>query len=234
MASTTLSAPCAAPHAPPLLMHSDSGRLKALVFDGSGATPELKTAIDEADLALVSVPPGENGDAVLTAFGDALRQARRLAVDRLSVRPIGVYGSRDGAWVDEETPARPGSARSRERAAAEQAWQRLGARCRRRSRDPAARRHLRTRPECARADRQRQSPAHCESQARSSIASMWPISPRPSTRPSRARPPAFSTPPMTSRARPASRWYSRRNCWAATRRRKSASPTRAVDVADGL
>ncbi len=110
-----------------LLSAHFAGRLRALVFDGSVATPQVKDAIGEADLALVSIPPNENGDAVLTAFGDALLQARRLrSIVYLST--VGVYGNHDGAWVDEETPARPGSARSRERAAAEQAWQKLAAR----------------------------------------------------------------------------------------------------------
>jgi nucleoside-diphosphate-sugar epimerase len=104
-----------------------AGRLKALVFDGTAATPELRHAIGEADLALVSVPPNENGDPVLAACGDALAHARRLrAIVYLST--IGVYGDRRGEWVDEDTPPEPGSARSRERLAAERAWEQLGAR----------------------------------------------------------------------------------------------------------
>ena len=110
-----------------LLSAHFAGRLRALVFDGAVATPQVKDAIGEADLALVSIPPNENGDAVLTAFGDALLHARRLrSIVYLST--VGVYGNHDGAWVDEETPPRPGSPRSRERAAAEQAWQKLAAR----------------------------------------------------------------------------------------------------------
>jgi len=104
-----------------------AGHLKAYVFDGTSAAPQLRHAVAEADLALVSVPPDENGDPVLAAFGDDLASARRLrAIVYLST--IGVYGDRGGEWVDEETPAKPGSARSRERLAAEQAWQQLGAR----------------------------------------------------------------------------------------------------------
>src|SRR5580704_15978807 len=34
-----------------------SGRLTALIFDGTAATPELRSAIAEADAALVSIPP---------------------------------------------------------------------------------------------------------------------------------------------------------------------------------
>jgi nucleoside-diphosphate-sugar epimerase len=104
-----------------------SGRLKALVFDGSAATPDLRSAIAEADAALVSVPPDDNGDAVLRACGDVLAHARRLrAIVYLST--VGVYGDRGGAWVDEATPPQPGAARSCERLAAEQAWQEFGAR----------------------------------------------------------------------------------------------------------
>jgi nucleoside-diphosphate-sugar epimerase len=104
-----------------------SGRLKALVFDGSLATPDLRSAIAEADAALVSVPPDDKGDPVLCACGEALAHAQRLrAIVYLST--IGVYGDRGGAWVDETTPPQPGAARSRERLAAEQAWLDFGAR----------------------------------------------------------------------------------------------------------
>ncbi len=110
-----------------LLSAHFAGRLRALVFDGSLATPQVKDAIGEADLALVSIPPNGNGDAVLTAFGDVLMHARRLrSIVYLST--VGVYGNHDGAWIDEQTPPQPTSSRSRERVAAEQAWQKLGAR----------------------------------------------------------------------------------------------------------
>ena len=39
---------------------------------------------------------------------------------------VGVYGDRDGAWVDEDTPTQAGSARSRRRVAAEEAWRAFG------------------------------------------------------------------------------------------------------------
>ncbi|MGD0148822.1 MAG: SDR family oxidoreductase [Xanthobacteraceae bacterium] len=103
-----------------------SGRLNVLIFDGSAATAELRSAIGEADAALVSVPPDENGDPVLRACGDVLASAQRLrAIVYLST--IGVYGDRGGAWVDEATPPQPVAARSRERLAAEQAWLDFGA-----------------------------------------------------------------------------------------------------------
>jgi len=104
-----------------------SGRLKALSFDGSSATPDLRSIIAEADAALVSIPPDENGDPALRACADDLAHAQRLrAIVYLST--IGIYGDRGGAWVDETTPPQPGAARSRERLAAEQAWLDFGAR----------------------------------------------------------------------------------------------------------
>jgi nucleoside-diphosphate-sugar epimerase len=104
-----------------------SGRLNALIFDGGTATPDLRSAIAEADAALVSVPPDENGDPVLRACGEVLAHAQRLR-GIIYLSTIGVYGDRGGAWVDETTPPQPGAARSRERLAAEQAWLDFGTR----------------------------------------------------------------------------------------------------------
>lgn len=105
-----------------------AGRLKALVFNGTSANPDVASAIGHADCALVSVPPNENGDPVLATFGDALAHARHLRTI-VYLSTVGVYGDHAGEWVDETTPPKPGSARGRARLDAERAWQRLGARC---------------------------------------------------------------------------------------------------------
>ena len=103
------------------------GTLEAVAFDGAQATPELRDAIARARYALVSIPPGEDGDPVLAAFGDDLAAAENLrSVVYLST--VGVYGDHRGGWVDEQTSVAPASARSRRRLAAEEAWQALGAR----------------------------------------------------------------------------------------------------------
>jgi nucleoside-diphosphate-sugar epimerase len=105
----------------------DSGRMKTLIFDGQQAAPELRSAVREADAVLVSVRPDGTGDPVLRVLaGELTRAANLRSVVYLST--IGVYGDCGGAWVDEATPPRPGSARSRERLAAEIAWQDLGVR----------------------------------------------------------------------------------------------------------
>jgi len=103
------------------------GTLEAVAFDGAQATPELRDAIARARYALVSIPPGEDGDPVLAAFGDDLAAAENLrSVVYLST--VGVYGDHRGGWVDEQSSVAPASARSRRRLAAEEAWQALGAR----------------------------------------------------------------------------------------------------------
>ena len=104
-----------------------AGRLKALVFDGHSASPELLHAVGEADVALISIPQDETGDPTLRACGKAFAHASRLrAIVYLST--IGVYGDRRGDWVDEDSPALPTEARSRARLAAEQVWQDFGRR----------------------------------------------------------------------------------------------------------
>lgn len=104
-----------------------AGAVRAVVFDGVLATPELSGAIAAADYALISVPPDASGDPVLAACGGALAARRNLrSVVYLST--VGVYGDHGGGWVDEQTPPAPRSERSRWRVAAEQAWQQFGAR----------------------------------------------------------------------------------------------------------
>ena len=105
-----------------------AGRLKALVFNGAAANPDVINAIGHANCVLVSVPPAEHGDPVLAAFGDALAHARHIRTI-VYLSTIGVYGDHGGEWVDETTPPKPGSPRSRARLEAEHAWQRVGARC---------------------------------------------------------------------------------------------------------
>jgi nucleoside-diphosphate-sugar epimerase len=102
------------------------GRLRVFAFDGIVPTPDVRSAVGEADLALVSIPQTEKGDPVLAAFGEALAHAKHLrSIVYLST--VGVYGDHAGGWVDETTPPRPDVARSRDRLAAEQAWQKFGA-----------------------------------------------------------------------------------------------------------
>jgi nucleoside-diphosphate-sugar epimerase len=93
----------------------------AVVFDGTG--PLVADALDGITHVLVSIPPGD-GDPVLAHARAALEAARPRWIGYLST--TGVYGNRDGAWVDEGSALRPTSERARRRVAAELDWLRFG------------------------------------------------------------------------------------------------------------
>ena len=63
-----------------------------------GSEDALRTAIAQADAILVSTAPGPDGDPVLAAFRDDLARARPRWLGYLST--TGVYGDRDGGWVE--------------------------------------------------------------------------------------------------------------------------------------
>jgi nucleoside-diphosphate-sugar epimerase len=99
-------------------------RFEILVFDGARADPRIPARLAESDTLLASIAPGEGGDPALEHFARAIAESRWRAIVYLST--VGVYGDCQGAWVDEESATRPGSARSRARLAAEEAWRALG------------------------------------------------------------------------------------------------------------
>jgi nucleoside-diphosphate-sugar epimerase len=83
-------------------------------FDGAAAW------IGQATHVVSTAAPMEAGDPILLRWGEALRAAPASWFGYLST--TGVYGDRQGGWVDEDTPPNPGADRSRRRVAAEQAW----------------------------------------------------------------------------------------------------------------
>lgn len=100
--------------------------LPARVFGPDGHDGTIDADLAASDALLISVPPGTGGDPVLAAYARQIAAAPKLCwIGYLST--IGVYGDHGGAWVDEQTPATPTNARSRERADAEQAWLAFGA-----------------------------------------------------------------------------------------------------------
>ena len=94
-------------------------RLDVHLFDGDALEPEIAARAREADVVLVSVPPGQAGDPVLAAFEDSLRAGRGRVI---YLSTVGVYGDHQGAWIDEETGAASGSERAKARLAAEAGW----------------------------------------------------------------------------------------------------------------
>ncbi|UTD29864.1 SDR family oxidoreductase [Bradyrhizobium sp. WD16] len=99
--------------------------LQLHLFDGRNHDATLARDLATSDAVLVSVPPDDDGDPVLRVYGDDLAAAPSLRwIGYLST--IGVYGDRQGGWVDEASPPTPGEERSRRRLAVEQAWLAFG------------------------------------------------------------------------------------------------------------
>jgi dTDP-4-dehydrorhamnose reductase len=96
-----------------------------ILFDGSRPQPAVSGALAEADHVLVSIPPGETGDPVLSNHRADLAALKPRALVYLST--VGVYGDHGGAWVDEASECRPVSERARARLEAEAGWRRFGA-----------------------------------------------------------------------------------------------------------
>jgi nucleoside-diphosphate-sugar epimerase len=99
-------------------------RITGYMFDAERADPEIARALAKADALLVSIPPDASLDPVLAKFGRLLAQLpQRLKIVYLST--IGVYGDRQGEWIDETRVPMPKLPRSVARLRAEKAWQAL-------------------------------------------------------------------------------------------------------------
>jgi nucleoside-diphosphate-sugar epimerase len=82
--------------------------------------PVGQKALNGITHLLVSVPPDAEGDPVLARHGDAIAAMALSWVGYLST--TGVYGDRQGGWVDEAAALLPTGERGRRRVAAEQGW----------------------------------------------------------------------------------------------------------------
>lgn len=98
---------------------NDLAGLDVHPFSGNPPSRGIVERVRDADVLLVSIPPGSAGDPAIAAFGDVLQGSRRKVV---YLSTIGVYGDHGGAWVDENTPPQATLDRTRMRIAAEQAW----------------------------------------------------------------------------------------------------------------
>lgn len=95
-----------------------TGSAGTLSFDD---TANVRLALADASHVLSTVPPGADGDPVLTAYGDVLA-GKWLGY----LSSTGVYGDTGGAWVDESAPT--GTGRRTARALADADWLALEAR----------------------------------------------------------------------------------------------------------
>lgn len=100
----------------------DRAGVRAYAFDGKTASREIGQALAEVSHVLVTIPPHkEDGDVVLRHFRDALARSSGLRwLGYLST--TGVYGNRDGEWVDESSELKPVFDHQKRRAEAESQW----------------------------------------------------------------------------------------------------------------
>ena len=96
--------------------------LEIVIFDRDHPIGDIDQRLATATHLLSSVPPDERGDPVLDTHGAAIaRSAAQLAwIGYLST--TGVYGDRQGDWVDESSALTPTGERGHRRRAAETAW----------------------------------------------------------------------------------------------------------------
>jgi nucleoside-diphosphate-sugar epimerase len=86
---------------------------------------EAEEAISAATHIVATAAPDERGDPVLARYAAQILVAENLRwIGYLST--TGVYGNRDGGWVDEDSPPAPVSDRALRRVAAERDWAALG------------------------------------------------------------------------------------------------------------
>jgi nucleoside-diphosphate-sugar epimerase len=99
--------------------------ITAHLFDRDRPLADLPTLLADVTDLLSSVPPDAAGDPVIDLHRAEIAPAcQHLAwIGYLST--TGVYGDRDGAWVDESSPLQPSGERGRRRLRAEQAWSAL-------------------------------------------------------------------------------------------------------------
>ncbi len=98
----------------------DATGAKGVLFgDGGKIEP---SELDRTTHLLISAPPRDHGDPVVAAHKDDLiaRKDQLGWIGYLST--TGVYGNRDGGWVDEGSALKPTSDRARRRVEAERQW----------------------------------------------------------------------------------------------------------------
>src|SRR5262249_45032696 len=95
--------------------------IAAQLFDRTRPLADPAAAFRRAAAILSAVPPDDSGDPVPDGQGAALGRAGAAGwVGYLST--TGVYGDREGGWVDESSALCPTGERGRRRVSAEEGW----------------------------------------------------------------------------------------------------------------
>ena len=90
-------------------------------FDGTHLGLTLEPDLLAATHVVQSIPPDENGDAVLNLYKPTLDRAPNLEW-LCYYSTVGVYGDFGGAWIDETATTNPINTRSRFRVEVENQW----------------------------------------------------------------------------------------------------------------
>ncbi|MBX3506553.1 MAG: SDR family oxidoreductase [Parvibaculum sp.] len=101
--------------------------IEPFIFGDGAPLEDAGTALAGTTHLLISAPPGERGDPVLAAHGMELRDIACRIEWAGYLSTTGVYGDRQGGWVDENTAIDPAVSRSDRRARAEADWLALAA-----------------------------------------------------------------------------------------------------------
>jgi nucleoside-diphosphate-sugar epimerase len=103
---------------------ADAG-VQSYCFDGKESSEAVENAVREATHILVTIPPQKDvGDVVLKQYKKILAGSSQLQwLGYLST--TGVYGNRDGDWVDEGSELKPGFGHQHRRVEAEEQWRDL-------------------------------------------------------------------------------------------------------------
>jgi nucleoside-diphosphate-sugar epimerase len=95
--------------------------IDAFRFDGDAALADAGGALAGTTHVLSTIPPGEQGDPVLDLHAGHLAALPSLEWAGY-ISTTGVYGDRDGGWVDEFSGLRPSGERGRRRERDEECW----------------------------------------------------------------------------------------------------------------
>ena len=95
----------------------------------SGAEPliwpgtDIAATLSDTSHLLISAGPDADGDPVLRAVGQQIAERAPTLTWAGYLSTTGVYGDREGGWVDETSECSPSTRRGQWRMAAEHAWQ---------------------------------------------------------------------------------------------------------------
>ena len=103
------------------LRYIDNRNIQSFPFSGKEPVDNPKLLPRTVTHLISCIPPNESGDPAIIHHTKNIIEAKNIRwVGYLST--TGVYGNRDGKWVDETDTPKPGNIRSQNRLSAERSW----------------------------------------------------------------------------------------------------------------